>query len=339
MAFREAFRRPIAWRKMLAYAEAREEGMVSLLPIELPRFGILVLRRLRARTSLPVYPERGSESKYTGVRMRAVEQDWVPGDRLATATPLTGLFATEEDARRLARTSMTCNGAALAHLLLAAGGWVPAWTLLLSVPVLVPRWMIAVHELFHLRDGRDVDVWTRFMPFPFTFLSLGYRELLANHQSHHRCMCTPADAEYFQLRGSRLQGVLNAFSAPEQMWFRWVAKQGIDRQLMLGTLVRLALIGTLIGVCGANFLWYWVPARLAFGASFFSFFYGLHRRGPAFGVYPIQISEALARLATLVWGHDVVQATLHHDVHHAQPRIAARFLARARPLVILTSTG
>ncbi|HEX6827440.1 MAG TPA: hypothetical protein VF104_00520 [Burkholderiales bacterium] len=240
------------------------------------------------------------------------------------------LFGTDGDARRLTAVSLACNGAAYVHLFLAVWAWVPTWTLLLSIPVLVPRWMIAVHELFHLRSDREVDPVTRVLPFLFTFLGVGYRELLANHRSHHRHMATPLDAEYYQLRGSKLAGLLNAFSAPEQTWFRWVAENRIDGPLARQTLIRLALFLALIWSTGMTFLWYWVPARVAFGLGYFVFFYLLHRRGDEYGVYALVLPAALARAATLVWGRDVVEATLNHDIHHTQPRIAARRLAESR---------
>ena len=251
-------------------------------------------------------------------------------EAVASAKRFVPLFGSDDDARRLTAVSLLCNGSAYAHLLLATGGMLPEWTLLLSVPILVPRWMIAIHELFHLRSEREVDPLTRLLPFVFTLVGVGYRELLVNHRSHHRHMTTPLDAEYFQLRGSPLVGLFNAFSAPEQLWFRWIAEHGMDGTLLPGTLIRLALILALIGAAGTTFLWYWIPARVAFGLSYFIFFYCLHRRGTAFGVYPLVLPGALARVAKLLWGRDVVEATLHHDVHHAQPRIAARHLAEAR---------
>lgn len=258
---------------------------------------------------------------------------------ISPATAHVDLFATDEDARRLTAASLLCTGIAPAHLLLAAWGWLPAWTLALSMPILVPRWMIAVHELFHLRTEREVDGVTRLLPFLFTFLCLGYRELLANHRSHHRHMSTPADAEYYQLRGSKLRGLLNAFSSPEQLWFRWIAQHGIDRELLRHTLVRLALFLGLIWACGATFLWYWIPARIAFGASYFTFFYCLHRRGAEFGVYPLAIPRPLRGAAKLIWGRDVVEATLHHDIHHVQPRIAAQHLCRSRVAIVDAQTA
>lgn len=245
---------------------------------------------------------------------------------------LSGHYATDEDARRYARAAAICNLAAYGHLLLAAAQWVPAWTLVLTVTILVPRWMIAVHELFHLRSEREVGWFTRLLPFVFTPLTLGYREQLATHRGHHRHMAVPEDPEYYQLQGGIARGLFNAFTAPEQMWFRWVAERGIDTPLARDTAIRLAFFTALVAATGTTFLWYLIPARIAFGASFFTFFYALHRRGPDYGVYPLDLPGPVARAATLLYGRDVVEATQHHDLHHAEPRVAARQLAGVRSL-------
>lgn len=242
-------------------------------------------------------------------------------------------YGDEADARALTREAHLCNALAYLHLAAAALGALPAWTLALSMPILVPRWMIAVHELFHLRSEREVDPVMRVLPFLFTPLSLGYRELLADHRGHHLHMATPADPELYQLRGSPLRGLFNAFTAPEQMWFRWRARHGIDHRLMAETGLRLALFIGLAAGGGTAFLWYLVPARLAFGLSYFTFFYALHRRGEEYGVYPLAPSARVVRAATLLLGPLVVEAMCHHDVHHAQPRIAARYLAEMRGAV------
>ena len=249
------------------------------------------------------------------------------------ARDLSLLFAPESDAPRLTWTGLACTGAIYAtYAAVAAHGLAP-WVLALVTALLVPRWMIAVHELFHLRSEREVDPVTRLQPLVFTPLSLGYRENLVNHRSHHRFMGTPQDAEFYQLRGAPFAGLLNAFTAPEQMWFRWIAEHGLDRRLALETAARAILFGGLLLASPAAFLWYWVPARIAFGASYFVFFYALHRRGTAMGVYPLVLPGWLARLLTAIYGSDVVEATRHHDVHHAQPRIAARKLAESRAMV------
>ena len=246
------------------------------------------------------------------------------------ARDLATYFASDSDARRLTAASLLCVALIYGNLLAAAAGIVPVWTLAIVAALLVPRWMIAIHELFHLRSEREVDPVTRFQPLLFTPLSLGYRENLVNHRTHHRFMGTPADAEFYQLRGSRLSGFANAMTAPEQMWFRWVNAHGLDRRLAMDTALRFALFAALAAGTGAVFLWYWVPARITFGFSYFVFFYWLHRRGPEMGVYQLVVPKPLAALLRLLYGRDVVEATLHHDVHHVQPRIAAEHLAGSR---------
>jgi fatty acid desaturase len=251
------------------------------------------------------------------------------------ARDITMLFAPDSDARRFTRDSMLCMAAIYASLGAAATGWLPPWCLAIVVALLVPRWMIALHELFHLRSEREVDPLTRFQPLLFTLLSLGYRENLVNHRSHHRFMATAQDAEYYQLRGSRLAGLVNAFTAPEQMWFRWVLEHGLERRVLVDTTLRALLLGALIFATGATFLWYWIPARLAFGASYFVFFYCLHRRGEAIGVYRLELPRNVVAVLAAVYGRDVVEATMHHDVHHAQPRVAARKLAASRAVLAM----
>lgn len=240
-------------------------------------------------------------------------------------------FASDSDARRFTRNSLLCIALIYANLLAVALAIAPPWTIALTSVLLVPRWMIAVHELFHLRSEREVDPITRLQPLVFTLLSLGYREMLANHRSHHRFMGTPSDAEFYQLRGSRLVGLANAMTAPEQMWFRWVLEHGVDRQLAIETAVRCVLIIGLLVMSVETFLWYWLPARLAYGMSYFIFFYCLHRQGDAMGVYRLVLPSWLVTVITLLYGKDLVEATLHHDMHHAQPRVAARHLATSRP--------
>jgi hypothetical protein len=249
------------------------------------------------------------------------------------ARALVAHFGSDADARRLTRMSLICVTVIYADLLAAAFGLVPPWTLAIVVPLLVPRWMIAIHELFHLRSEREVDPVTRFQPLLFTPVCLGYRENLVNHRSHHRYMATPTDAEYYRLRGSRLTGFFNAMTAPEQMWFRWVSEHGLDRRLAIETALRCLLFAALVAVSGTVFLWYWIPARVAFGASYFVFFYWLHRNGEAMGVYRLVVPQSLATVLTFVYGKDVVEATLHHDAHHAQPRIAAEHLAASRSVL------
>lgn len=232
-------------------------------------------------------------------------------------------FNTDADARRLRLTGLGCYGLLYGHVILCLATPLPAWTLLLSSPLLVVRWMIATHELFHLQDHRQVDLVTRLMPLMLTPMSLGYKEFLDIHHGHHRHMATPEDPEYFQIRGRPLVGFINALTAPEQAFFRWLRRRPKDAELITGTLVRGLIFAVLIGVAGSVFLWYWLPTRMAFGLAYFVFFYCEHRRGDVFDVYPLRLASWQDRLFVLLFGSEAMLATCHHDIHHRHPRVSA----------------
>lgn len=234
------------------------------------------------------------------------------------------------DARRLQVTALTMLGLLYALVAAAAAHWLPAWSLCVVAPIFIVRWMLATHELFHLRDETEVDGLTRLMPLLLTPLSIGYREHLSMHRGHHRSMATPQDPEYFQLRGTPLVGFINALTAPEQSFARWVAAHGVDRDLAMGALLRLVLFTLLAWGSGPAFPWYLLSARLAHGAAFFSFFYLLHRRGAEFGVYPLHLPPVVASTYAVLFGREALCATCHHDLHHAHPRVSATRLPELR---------
>lgn len=213
-----------------------------------------------------------------------------------------------------------------AHFGLCLAGLLPLWTLCLSAPVLVVRWMLALHELFHLRRQEDVDPFTAMLPLAITPLFIGYGEYRDIHLRHHAHMATPRDPDYFHIRGNPLSGLLNAFTAPEQIFLRWVTTHPLDGRFVLGVLARLALFIGLAAISGWAFLWYWLPVRVAHGLAYFSFFYCLHRRGDAYGVYPLPLPKPLERALGVLFGRDAVLATCHHDVHHRHAGIAALHL-------------
>lgn len=233
---------------------------------------------------------------------------------------------TGADARRLILTIWICYALLYGQFALALAGALPLWSMALTAPVWVVRWMLATHELLHLRSEYQLDPVVRLQPLLLTPFSLGYKEFLSDHRGHHRHMATPADPEYYQLRGSKLCGFLNAMSAPEQSFLRWLGREKLDRELWLGAAVRCGLFAALAWVSGWRFLWYWIPVRIAFGLSYFAFFYALHRRGTEYGVYALSLPPWGARLFRLLFGREALLATCHHDAHHRQPRVSAYHL-------------
>lgn len=235
----------------------------------------------------------------------------------------TAWFNKDQDARRYTLITLVCYALLYGQFLLALAGAIPFWSMCLTAPVLIVRWMFAQHELFHLRTAREVDPLTRLLPLMLTPISLGYKEYLHIHYGHHRHMATEDDPEYFQLRGGKISGFLNALTAPEQAFVRWVMRNPIDTELILGTLLRAVLFVGLVWISGANFWWYWLPVRLAYGLAYFSFFYCLHRRGEGYGVYPIKLARWEQTVFGLLFGQDALLGTCHHDAHHRQPRVSA----------------
>lgn len=243
---------------------------------------------------------------------------------------LTHLYGDDADARRFNRQIQLCLALLYLQFGCVLAGWLPGWSMILSAPVLVVRWMLSLHEIFHLRSEREVGTGTRLLLLMLTPLFLGYREMRVIHLGHHRHMATPQDPDFFHIRGSKLSGMLNAMTAPEQMTLRWIRAKGLDASLRRDGLVRLLLFTALVVMSGSAFWWYWLPVRLAFGASYFAFFYCLHRRGNAYGVYAAHLPGWAARVFGILFGQDALLATLHHDLHHDAPRIRALALPQAR---------
>lgn len=139
-------------------------------------------------------------------------------------------------------------------------------------------------------------------------------------------MCTENDPEMYQLRGGNLSGLFNAMTAPEQAPIRWIAKNGIDRQLATTISVNAVIFFIVAYLAGWNFLWYWIPTRISYGVSSFVFFYMLHRRGDDFGVYSLRLPAIIAKVYAALLGNEALLVTCNHDVHHENPRIAGHAL-------------
>lgn len=238
--------------------------------------------------------------------------------------------AIRAEADRHRRDLLLSNTVLYLALGLMAEGWVPGWLFLFIAPVCMVRWMIALHELFHLRAGNEVDPVTRSLPLALTPLSLGYDEYRSMHGGHHRYMATPEDPEWYQLAGTPLRGFLGAITAPEQSFLWWWRHRGFDVRSLGGVIVRLCLFLVLAGVCGWSFLWYWIPVRVAVGIANFSFFYTLHRRGESYGAYSLPLQPAIERLFIFLFGRDACMATCNHDIHHTHAEVFARDLPEWR---------
>jgi hypothetical protein len=64
------------------------------------------------------------------------------------------LYGDDADARRFNRHIHLCLVLLYLHFGLVRANRLPGWMLYLTAPVLVVRWMLSMHALFHLRTAR-----------------------------------------------------------------------------------------------------------------------------------------------------------------------------------------
>lgn len=204
--------------------------------------------------------------------------------------------------------------------------WMGVWWMAAIVSVLVTRWMIAFHELFHLKKADDLDVITRLSPIPFAPFNLGYREYQTIHMGHHQHTATQQDPDAFHILGGSLKAFIGAITQHEQAVYRYISANGFSRELRIMMMVRLALFGTLFLLSPSAFLVWWLVLRVTYSINDFVFFHLVHYRSGVSGTFAIPLPFFLQLPALLIYGIDVVYATIHHDTHHKHPRVAAKHL-------------
>ena len=217
--------------------------------------------------------------------------------------------------------------------LLSAAHPVVLITLFLAVLLVLPRWMINFHELLHVYDEHQVHPFIRLLgvgPVPLSIISLSYGQIRTLHFAHHAAPTTDTDPDAYHIRGSWGQVFFNAFSSPEQSTLRWIARYGLSRQLAVDCGLKLLILAGLIGVGGTTFLWFWLCLRLVYGCGDLAFFRGVHHQRGNYGTFPLLLPARLVDIGERIFGKTVVQATIHHDIHHLDPRISVQFLGAVR---------
>jgi fatty acid desaturase len=204
---------------------------------------------------------------------------------------------------------------------LAAVAWIPTWVLCVFVPPLVSRQALAMHELIHIAPVSGVDPLTRLFPIFDSPLSLGYRELRDIHLGHHRYNSTERDPEWHQIRGPSIRALAAAFVAIERGTIEWIRKNGIDRSLLVGLLVRNAAIVAAIVAAPEVFVWYWVTLRITVGISQFQFHHLLHYKDGVYDTYPNDMPLPLRLVAGLLTSRRYLPIVTNHDAHHAWPTV------------------
>ena len=205
-------------------------------------------------------------------------------------------------------------------------GWMSVWWMSAVVSVLVTRWMIAFHELFHLKKAEELDLLSRIGPIPFAPLNLGYREYRHSHFGHHHHTASAMDPDAFHIRGGFLKAFIGAATQHEQATYRYISTHGLSRELASMMLIRLTLFTTILLVSPSAFLVWWLVLRVTYTINEFIFFHIVHYRAGLTGTFPLPLPAMIRYLALLIYGVDVVYATMHHDIHHMYPKVAAKYL-------------
>jgi fatty acid desaturase len=242
-------------------------------------------------------------------------------------------MVTEQDALGYSRGCMVGTISLLGAYCATVSGLIPLAVLPLIVLLVMPRWMISVHELLHVYGEQQINRLICLMgvsPVPLSVLSLSYGEIRTLHFAHHRTPATEADPDAYHIRGSWPQVIWNAFVSPEKSALHWIRTQGISRQLGFDLAVKVAVLSGLAWWGGTAFLVFWLSLRLVYGLGDLAFFRGVHYQQGQYGTFALALPQSLITLGEWVFGRTVIQATIHHDIHHQNPYIAARALASAR---------
>ncbi len=207
-------------------------------------------------------------------------------------------------------------------------GAINVWWMAGLSTVMVTRWMIAFHELLHLRKAEDLDLLTRLIPLPFSPFNIGYREYQEIHAGHHRYAATIEDPDAFHIQGGHLKALIGTLTLQERQIIRYVSTHGMSHELAIMAMIRLALFIAMLMIAPHAFLLWWLVLRLTYIINDFVFFHLVHYRTGKYGSFPIPLPALIRYPLIVIYGIDVVYATMHHDIHHEQPIIAARHLPR-----------
>lgn len=216
---------------------------------------------------------------------------------------------------------------------LAIQGTLPIAGLVLVVMLVLPRWIVCVHELVHIYAPEQLNpliCWLGASPVPLSGLALGYREIQTIHFAHHQAPATEDDPDAYHIRGATGWVLLNAMTTPEQDTIRWIASRELSVSLALSLLLKLVVLGAIAWLGGTTFLWFWLTVRFVHGLSDFMFFRCVHHQKGTYGTFALSLPPVFVRLGEWLLGSTVMQATMNHDLHHQSPGLAARSLNLAR---------
>jgi hypothetical protein len=219
-----------------------------------------------------------------------------------------------------------------ASLIAWVNDWISGAVMAVFVSVSVTRWLIAFHELLHLRKAEQLDFITRLQPIPFSPVSPGYREYRDIHKGHHQFTASAGDPDAFHIRGGFFRALLGSVTQQEQAVVRYIFRHGVNREFLVLMIIRLVLFVGLFLTVPVYFVWWWLVLRVTYIINDFVFFHIVHYQNGKTGTFHLPLPAWLRYPFIALYGFDVVYATMYHDIHHKHSLVAARHLPRVAQL-------
>lgn len=165
---------------------------------------------------------------------------------------LDALYYTPEDGRRFGREVLVVNAVLVGLFLIQPFYPLPWWALMITINIALVRWLLLMHELFHIQSHADAHPLIRLLLVPFSPVNIGYAEYRQLHMEHHRHAVTEDDPDAFHIRGGRFRSLLGALFFPEVSTLKCLADPAI-RISWLALFAGLAVLGgAAFGGCGAG---------------------------------------------------------------------------------------
>ena len=246
---------------------------------------------------------------------------------------LSSLYTTSNDAYRYYLESILELFLIFLFFLLYVIDMIPFWLLFIVLVIAYPRYVIMLHELFHIRSADSLSFFYRLLPIPLTPFNVGYREYVQIHQAHHKGPASKHDRDAFQIRGNRFKSFFGALFSPEIHFYQWLKNDTLTPDFMFETIARIIIFVALAFVGGIKFLWFWLSLKLIYGVSSFIFFNLVHYRNGEYGTFETELPQFLVNITKLIWGQTLVYAVMYHNIHHDNVRISACQLKDAKNLL------
>jgi len=242
-------------------------------------------------------------------------------------------YYNQTDAKQFETEALLTNSVLLAALALYSLNVLPLFALVLIVSVCITRWMICIHELFHITKGKKLRPFVRLLLIPFTPLNIGYDEYQSTHMGHHRYNAGHEDPEAYHIRKSHIISLLISMTYPEQSFFRYLKHKDLSLEQWYHVSIRLFFFLALLSLFQQGFVVFWLILRTFYGLNIWVFFHALHTKNGDYGTFAVSLPSVIKKIYLFLYGKHTLEATLHHNVHHQWPRMAYWHLEKNQAMI------